>query len=271
VSRVKYGIEWLMTFVLHRLIAYRLGVVRENIQRAFPDTPATELEERVKAYYRYLAKTIRQVLVPQSGALIKKRMPITPYQGIEDWLASGKSVIVAMGHVGNWEWAGSSVGFHYPDQVCALYKKIKSGFVNRLMKRVRSSHVNYLVEISQIGELLRLMKRKPVLVLMIADQNPGSDKGIIWSSFFGRDTAFVNGPETLALKYKLPVVYLHVESVGRWDYQLRFEVVYDGEETVVQGEITERFARALESNIRAYPAEWLWSHRRWKRIKPSNG
>jgi len=72
------------------------------------------------------------------------------------------------------EWTGSYLGLRYPDQVCALYKKIKSPWLNALMHKRRMSHVNYLIETKQMGELLRLIKTKPVLILMIADQNPGS-------------------------------------------------------------------------------------------------
>ena len=33
-------------------------------------------------------------------------------------------------------------------------------------------------------------------------------------------------------------------------------------------EIIERYARALEHEIRASPADWLWIHRKWKYAKP---
>lgn len=208
-------------------------------------------------------------MVTPSSGLLQKRMRLKPCPELQEWLKQNKSVLVTFGHIGNWEWAGSYVGLEYPDQVCALYKRIKSGFVNSLMRRRRLTHVNYLVEISQIGELLKLMKKKPVLVLMIADQNPGSDQGIIWADFFGRETAFVNGPETIALRYKLPVVYLEIQPKEKGNYDLQFDILYDGMETVQPGVITQRFATQLEENIRQVPSEWLWSHRRWKRQSPS--
>lgn len=203
-----------------------------------------------------------------STKLLQKRMELQPCPELQGWLQQNKSVLITFGHIGNWEWAGSYVGLKYPGQVCALYKKIKSGFVNSLMKQRRLTHVNYLVEIGQMGELLKLMKKKPVLVLMIADQNPGSDQGIIWVKFFGRQTAFVNGPETLALRYKLPVVYLEIQPKQKGHYHLQFDILYDGVEPVLPGDITQRFASQLEENIRQARTEWLWSHRRWKRQPP---
>src|SRR5262249_42963060 len=93
----------------------------------------------------------------------------------------------------------------------------------------------------------------------------GNDQGIIWANFFGRRTAFVNGPESLALRYKLPALYLHIDSSTDGNYSMRGISLYDGEEKLEAGVLTQRFADLLEANIRNNKTAWLWSHRRWKR------
>ena len=139
------------------------------------------------------------------------------------------------------------------------------------MYQRRLSHVNYLVESKQMSELIRLLQDKPLLILMIADQNPGSSKGLTWVPFLGRETAFVSGPENLALRYQLPVVYVH--SAPRLDggYELTCKLLYDGKEKVEPGVIMKRYADKLEENIKTFRTQWLWSHRRWKRTKPKGG
>jgi KDO2-lipid IV(A) lauroyltransferase len=194
-------IDTLVAFVLHYVLKYRLKVISKNLSTSFHYVHEKDLRRDIKAFYRYLAKVFRQILVKPGARLLSRRMHLNPCPVLDQWLEEGKSVIVTFGHTGNWEWTGSFVGLKYPDQVCALYKKIKSPRINEMMYRRRLSHVNYLVEIKQMGELLRLMKNKPLLILMIADQNPGSAKGAIWTSFLGQKTAFVNGPESLALRY----------------------------------------------------------------------
>jgi len=257
-------------FLLQYVLKYRKAVITANL-KAVQDFPqVTDLKDAISKNYKFLAKIFRQILVRPSGKLLRKRMMLLPCPELDHWLSERKSVLLTFGHLGNWEWAGSYIGLRYPDQVCALYKKIKSGNINKLMLRRRNTHVNYLVEIGQIGELLRLMRKKPVLVLMIADQNPGSDQGIIWAQFMGRDTAFVNGPETLAMRYQLPVVYLNIRSIEKGNYELACVPIYDGKEKVTNGMITQRFANQLEANIRNNGMEWLWSHRRWKRNRAAN-
>jgi KDO2-lipid IV(A) lauroyltransferase len=260
-------LDGIVAFFLRYVLKYRLEVIRKNLRDSFHYGSFQETEQDVKAFYLYLAKIIRQILASPSRHLLERRLDLVPSPELDHWLEEGKSVIVTFGHVGNWEWTGSYLGMEYPDQVCALYKKIKSPWLNRLMYKRRQSHVNYLIEIKQMGELLRLIKNKPVLVLMISDQNPGSDQGIIWTSFLRRNTAFVNGPENLALRYKLPVVYIHSSPKTDGGYTLTCETLYNGTEDVIPGEITGRYASCLENNINAYRSNWLWSHKRWKRTK----
>jgi len=218
-----------------------------------------------------MAKILRQTIVKPSKALLLRRMHLSPSPELDQWLNTGQSVIVTFGHVGNWEWTGSFLGINYPDKVCALFKKIKSPRINKLMHRRRLSHVNYLVESKQMGELLRLMQTKPLLILMIADQNPGSSKGILWEPFLGKETAFVGGPENLALRYNLPVVYMQISPRMDGGYDLACLPIYDGIEKVETGQIMKRYALRLEENIKAFRAEWLWSHKRWKRTKKVEG
>ena len=48
-------------------------------------------------------------------------------------------------------------------------------------------------------------------------------------------------------------------------YALEAEMIYDAETALSPGEITARYAKALEDNIRQQRTKWLWSHKRWKR------
>jgi len=258
-------IDRFLAFILHRLIRYRVDVVRANLKASFDYTDDRNLENDIRNYYRYLAKTIRQVMVRPSSKILQRRITMEVTPQLNTWLESGKSVIVTFGHTGNWEWTGSFLGMRYPDRVCALYKKISSDWADRFMLRRRRTHVNHLIEIGKMGELLRLIREKPVLLLMIADQNPGNDQGLHWVPFLNRKTAFVTGPENLALRLKLPVVYIRTAPTGMGCYHQTCEVIYDGEEQVESGEITRRFAERLEENIRAHRDIWLWSHKRWKR------
>ena len=47
--------------------------------------------------------------------------------------------------------------------------------------------------------------------------------------------------------------------------------LWDGHEATLPNAVTERYARACESDVLESPADWLWSYRRWRLKKPLYG
>jgi KDO2-lipid IV(A) lauroyltransferase len=258
-------LDKLVAFCLQYVLRYRLKIIRANLSDSFNYPTPQALDDDVKAFYSYLARNMRHIFSKPTSKTLAGHFQLFSNTLLDQYLAEGKSVIMDMGHVGNWEWTGSYLGMKYPGQVCAIYKKIKTSWFNQLMYNRRSTHVDHLIEIKKIGDLLRLIKIKPVLILMISDQNPGSDQGLIWVPFLNRNTAFVNGPENLAKRYQLPVVYINTTPDQPGGYQLICQSLYNGTDVVEPGEITRRYANALEQNIHECRPYWLWSHKRWKR------
>jgi KDO2-lipid IV(A) lauroyltransferase len=258
-------LDFLLVVLLRDVVRYRIKVIRQNLQASFNYNSERELQSDINGYYYFLAKVIREILTKPTKKLFERKVDLIHSPQIDQWLSESKSVIVVSGHIGNWEWSGMYLGVKYPGQVCALYKKVKSTFINSWMLKRRSITVDHLIEIGNIGALLKLIREKPVLIMMISDQNPGSDQGIIWVPFLGRETAFINGPEKIATKYKLPVVYLRTTSTNYGGYEFAFEAITNGSEILEANEITRRYAALLEKNIKDQRTQWLWSHRRWKR------
>ncbi len=264
------AVDHLIVIILRDVMRYRIKVIRENLTASFDYASASELQSDIHDYYYFLAKLLREIIAKPTKKLLRKRISMATSPEMDQWLKEGKSIVVMSGHIGNWEWSGLYLGMQYPGQVCALYKRIKSNFINKWMLKRRSSTVDHLIETGKMGELIRLIRQKPVMVMMIADQNPGSDQGLIWVPFLKRETAFINGPESLATKYKLPVVFLHTVITKEGHYEFEFEIISNGNDMLLSGEITKRYANLLELNITANRTKWLWSHRRWKRNRITN-
>jgi KDO2-lipid IV(A) lauroyltransferase len=60
------------------------------------------------------------------------------------------------------------------------------------------------------------------------------------------------------------VVVAGILRQRRGCYEAVFESVKEQGERLPAGEITERYARALERWVRLDPPGWWWSHKRWK-------
>jgi KDO2-lipid IV(A) lauroyltransferase len=52
---------------------------------------------------------------------------------------------------------------------------------------------------------------------------------------------------------------------------VEFVKLADAGEQMPTGEFTARYARLVEEQIRSAPADWPWSHKRWKLKKPLYG
>jgi len=64
------------------------------------------------------------------------------------------------------------------------------------------------------------------------------------------------------------VLFARMARISRGHYEVVFEPLAAAGERATAADITERYARAVERQVRAAPADWLWSHRRWKLPPP---
>lgn len=258
-------IERVIVFLLKDVARYRLKVIRSNLQSAFTYSSTQDLTHDVNKFYRFLAHVIRLFIIRPSLEKINKNLSFKSLHIVKQWLEEGKSVVICMGHVGNWELAGLSLAMQFKGQICVLYKRAKSPLINKWMHRKRHAFAGYLIESREMKELIRLIKKQPVVIVMIADQNPPNENNMMYVPFFDILTAFTAGPESLANRYQLPVVYLKNLPTENEIISLDIEIISDGTQVPETGEITKKYAQALEENIRLQKAEWLWSHKRWKR------
>jgi KDO2-lipid IV(A) lauroyltransferase len=63
---------------------------------------------------------------------------------------------------------------------------------------------------------------------------------------------------------------MNIRKVKRGYYEVEFIPLFDNPKETREHEITQKHVEVLEKIIRAEPAYWLWSHRRWKHQRPKN-
>jgi KDO2-lipid IV(A) lauroyltransferase len=131
------------------------------------------------------------------------------------------------------------------------------------MKAMRSRFGARLVPAKSILRELANFREAAVIGL-VADQVPRTSPEKHWVSFLGQDTAFFMGPELLGRALRSQVVLAKTRRLARGRYELEFVPLNEPSEKLSSGEITSRYARALEAWIREDPPGWWWSHRRWK-------
>ena len=175
---------------------------------------------------------------------------------------------MVMGHQGNWEWGGNSYSITVPQPLYVIYHQLANPYFNKLMYNMRSRFGTRLIEMRETFKTMVNNRKEVNATCFIADQTP-QPKGAYWTTFLNQDTPVFWGTEKIARKLNLPVIYLHLDKLKRGYYELSAELLVDNPAETAEGEISELHTKRLENDIIKCPETWLWSHRRWKHIKPA--
>lgn len=256
--------------VVYDLLGYRTAVVRENLRKSFPEKSAAERHAIERAFYRWLCDLMLETLktLTISAAGVRERVQVEGEEVLRKYHAQGRSVILVMGHWGNWELGGArfaSLGLH---QLYVIYHPLANPYFDRLMHRMRTRLGNRLYAMHEASKGMLRDRDQVTATAFIADQTPPPERAY-WTTFLNQDTPVFLGTEKIARKLGHPIVYVGIRTVGRGRYVMRFEDLVPEPARTADGEISELHTRRLEADIRRDPAHWLWSHRRWKHRRPN--
>ena len=265
-----YVVENLIFVLLRYCLRYRMKVVKTNLRNSFPEKDERELAVIRRRFYRTLAEIFVDT-INLAGLTPEKGRFLLTVKGLEEQKerVGGRDWIAMTAHFGCWEYC-SFWGLYDPTQiVVAVYHPLRSRIVEAFYQRLRNG--DYATTVA-MKESLRFYLRnraggiggRNLVMGLIADQNPPRRPDSRWFRFLNQDTIFFDGGEKLALRCQLPVYFVKMERLRRGRYEMSFEQIYDGKEEVAEYEITERYVRMLEAEIRRRPELWMWSHRRWK-------
>ncbi len=265
---VLYGISDFAYFLIYRVIGYRKSVVFENLRNSFPQKTESEIKQIAKDFYKHIADLFIEFL---KGYSIKKkeveeRIKIVNIDLIKNYTDKNQSIIIVTGHIGNWEWLLHPLNLsEIPMDV--VYQRLSSPLFEKLTLYIRGRFsVTPLIE--KDDTLRMTVERKDVTRALVlgSDQSPQNWKSAYWTTFLNQDSGFFTGTERIAKKFDLPVVFSEMRRIKRGYYEIEFtEIANPSEfERLETGAITERFVRILDKSINKYPADYLWSHRRWK-------
>lgn len=267
---VLYFMADVLSFIAYYMIKYRRKVVHTNLKNAFPEKSDSEIRSIEKCYYRNMIdvfiETFKTLTVGRSTIVQRVKMRNTDF--IKELHKKNKSVVLLLGHLGNWEWGGFSYTYQLGFPVGTLYHPLSNPFFEWLTYKLRSKCGVELIAMQQSARNFAENKGKARTVAFIADQSPQPIHAY-WTNFLNQETGFFTGAEKLAMKYDSAVVYVDIEKHGRGRYTVVFELITEHPSEMKPNEITQIFAEKLENSIRLRPELWLWSHRRWKHKKTS--
>ncbi len=256
----------LVSFLLHKVIGYRLKVVKENLNKSFPDLTEDGLEKLIKSFYIHLSDILLEGIkgYSLSEKELRKRFVYKNPEILDEAFQSGNHIMLMPAHYGNWEWAVLSLPLPLKHQIIGVYKPLRAQLIEAFVGKRRSRFGLILNPISETRTAMNNPPAIPTAYIMMSDQHPSSRKKAQWINFLGRDTACLHGADHYARKFNYPVYYMHIARVKRGFYEVEFSPLELNASATQQAEITQKYMSVLEEKILEKPSDWLWSHRRWK-------
>ena len=266
-----YGLGQFAYVVAYHVMRWHRQLAARNLANAFPEKSADERAALLKQSYVNLGQTLGETFwgFGASAEQLAQRVAIENPEMIERYIAAKVPVVVLTAHVCNWEWLlpGTDAQFGIP--IDAVYKPLRVASLDKFIRDTRSRFGGKPIPIQSF--LFELMRRagEARAYAMVADQTPPRNMDKYWTRFLNQDTAFFTGADKIARFLDAPVIYIAMRRVSKGHYSVRVHVLveppYDYDEDL---QVVERYARRLELEIRANPADWLWVHNKWKYPKP---
>lgn len=262
-----YILKPIVAFIL-RISGYRYKVIRTNLRNSFPQKNEKEINKIARRYYSFLGEVVIDT-INLVGASEKRK------DYVADWVNSkemneklcGKDWIAVGAHYGCWEYMLLWSRQLQDSKLMGVYHPMESIVFEHFYRRLRNVS-DKLLQVPMKQTILYFLRNRKsgygTVMGLVADQSPTLRPDSHWFKFLNQDTAFHDGAEAMALKFKLPVYFAYSKRIAPGRYEIRFDEIYNGTEEVAPHEITERYVRKLESMILECPELWMWSHKRWK-------
>jgi KDO2-lipid IV(A) lauroyltransferase len=256
--------------VLYKLIGYRKKVVLENMRHSFPGKSEKELQQLCDRFYHHFCdttlETFKTLTISKENMLRHCSIDAESVAFLNRLADANQNVLLVMGHLGNWEWAGNAFSLQCSrHKLYVLYHPLSSKSFDRLMYGMRSRFGARPINMKDtLREMLR-HRSELNATAFIADQSP-QPQHAHWMPFLNQDTPVFTGTEKIALKMNLPALYVSLKKTKRSHYtiSIRESDMMLPSDYPGPGQLTEAHTRKLEQDILAQPAYWLWTHRRWK-------
>ena len=253
--------------LVYHVIGYRKKVVRANLALALPHLTAKERLQIEKKSYHHLCDMFLEMVKTMtiSSAEMNKRFVVTNLEVMTDLEKKGKSIMLIASHYASWEWL---LSFNQKVSIkgIGVYKKLANKHFDKLVRDIRSKYNTELVPTNQTIPLIANNQRNNIQCIygLASDQSPKADRIFHWQSFMGVEVPVHTGPEMLAKKYDMNVVFAKVKKIKRGYYELTIVPLSENAKSVPDFEITQAYIKEVEKQIAEAPEYYFWTHKRWK-------
>ncbi len=259
--------------LIYHVAPSRRKVSCVNLTIAFPALSTDEITKLNKAHFISLGQSLMDSALSWWGSdsQIKK---LTHFEGFEHFQKTkdeGRIILIGA-HFNSMEIGGRIFATKTP--LHSVYRPHQNELLEALVAKKRTQQYGKTISKYNIRELIKSIKNGDAAWLA-TDQNYRG-KGSILVPFFGTDAP--TNPSTHRLSKMtrakvVPVFTMRLMGKGkdkRKGYLVRFTPVLENFPSSDEFRDILQFNHILEEQIREFPAQYLWSHKRYKHYSSEN-
>jgi KDO2-lipid IV(A) lauroyltransferase len=276
VRRLPRGLMLLLGRALGRLLGdldrRHLAIVRDNLQRAFPEWDEPRVRRTARDVYGHFGRVLLDILW-MSGRSREEMLALVDLENghhLDALRENTNGCVFVTAHIGNWEVCGVAHGWLFRP-MSAVARPLDNPALDAPLVAFRRQSGNEVVyKQKALAYVLRALRENRDVAFLV-DQNVQEKDGI-FVDFFGRQAASTTVMAALAVKTGAVLLAGHMVMTDDGRYRLSYEPPIrwtpSGDRTADIAALTQRVADVIEGWVRAHPEQWLWMHRRWKTRPP---
>ncbi|MGE0881410.1 MAG: phosphatidylinositol mannoside acyltransferase [Acidimicrobiia bacterium] len=259
-------VEWLGGLLFMVFMRGRRSTVARHLQRVRPELRGAELKRMVRASFRSYAKYYIESFRLPALPIEEVRAGLTHegYEHLQAAIDSGTGFIMAMPHLGGWEWGGRWAADE-GKRLAAVVEPLEPKELFEWFAALRTELGMQVIALGPeaAGATVKALKDNSVLCLLCDRDLQGTGVEV---EFFGEKTTLPAGPATLALRQGAPLaaVTVYYRAGGNHHGVIRpIEVERRGSFRSDVQRITQDIAREFENYIREAPDQWHLFQPNW--------
>jgi KDO2-lipid IV(A) lauroyltransferase len=239
--------------------------LRTNLVRVKPELSELQMKnlllEGMSSYMRYWCDTFR--FPNWDKERINSTVTVTREKLLLDGIKSGRGVIVALPHAGNWDHAGAYFCLKGIHLVTVAERLKPERLFNEFLRYRQAMGMEVLPLDSSSMATLSQRLREGHLIALVADRD--LSKSGIDVEFFGGPARMPAGPAVLALKTEAILLTAFVNYTSKGIHITFDEIAIPdfGSQEEKVSTLVQKSAKNFEDGIRKYPQDWHMLQRIW--------
>jgi heptosyltransferase-2 len=264
-----FRIGMVLGMVLYGIQPQYRRLARKNLRRAFGrEMSSLEIRKLTRSHFRTLGANLLSALCmpAMSEKEILKTTTLEGMEILDEALAKGKGVVLAISHIGNWELFAQLAFLRKETRFGTVFQAIRNRYINDFINRDRSRlGVQTFDRRRGFAGPMKLLRGGGVVGVLV-DQHAGD--GGLWTPLFNNLASTSPLAATLALRAEAEILPVAITTVGiaRWKVTIDPPLSVTGKDA---NELTCDINFTLENQIRRSPKDWFWVHERWKTPRPN--